>query len=131
VVYRFWHLDVYAVVTLFDWKSIHPVIKSGCFPGDRAIVPPVPGASKKSVLDTAFTKRTALVGTSIVQGTILAVVAGQGEGVGSCNDGRYAVFRKALGIEYLVPDFLLGCRHVIGGVVLDSREFRSYRGRYA
>ena len=101
--------DVDPVLPLLDRVGAQPVtVASGRLAGERIKVPPVPRAAQPALflhafLDRSFPQRSALVGTRILQGAVLAVVTCQRNRGRPRGHHRDATFLEPGRIQDLVP----------------------------
>ena len=98
--------DIDAVFATFhgiDGDAV--VIASGRLACKGMKVPAVPRTAEKALLDRAFSERSSLVGTRVVERRVLALVMRHANGGQPAGHGFHAPFGKLVRLERFVPNF--------------------------
>ena len=95
------HVD--AVVAGLDLEGADAVVEARRLARQRGVVPPVPRAAQEALLDRALPERAALVGTAIVEGSVLPLEVGHGQAPVSRRDRRDPTFRQLVQVEHPIP----------------------------
>ena len=104
--------DIDAVFAIFyGINGDAVVIGSGRLAGKGMKVPAVPRTAEKTLLDRAFSERSFLVGTLVVERRVFALVMRHANGGQPAGHGLHASFGKLVRLERFVPNsFGLGHR---------------------